>query len=59
MKYPPDLIKEGITMKKLEKTLKSCEAIDKHTGDKLLVLGMGETLNFDSVWPIVDTLKGD
>ena len=46
-------------MKKLEKTLKSCEAIDKHAGDKLLVLGMGETLNFDSVWQIVHTLKGN
>lgn len=46
-------------MKKLEKTLKSCDAIDKHAGDQLLVLGIRETLNFDSVWQIADTLKGD
>lgn len=46
-------------MKKLEKTLKSCDAIDKHAGNQLLVLGIRETRIFDSVWQIADTLKGD
>jgi|GEM_PF-2547094 hypothetical protein len=46
-------------MQKLEKTLKSCDAIDKHAGDQLLVIGIRETPNFDSVWQIADTLKGD
>lgn len=46
-------------MSKLEITLKSCDAIDKHAGDKQLAFGIRETRIFDSVWQIADTLKGD
>jgi hypothetical protein len=46
-------------MKKLEKTLKSCDAIDKHAGNQQPDIGIRESRNFDSVWQIADTLKGD
>lgn len=45
-------------MKTLEKTLKSCDFIDKHAGDQLLVISIRETLKVDSVWQITDTRKG-